>query len=131
MDKVYIAGPMRGYERYNFPAFFEAEEYLKEHGYEPLNPARRDVEAGFDPGKTLEEQGGLTLKDFMRRDLPQLLECDAIFLLPGWQDSVGARLELRVARDCELQVLFHPLAVRDPVVDRIKAGITLRDALNG
>ena len=45
--KVYIAGPMRGIDDDNFPAFYEAEETLKKQGvYEVLNPARMD-EKGY------------------------------------------------------------------------------------
>ena len=41
-DKVYIAGPMSGYEEFNFPAFNKAEELLrKSYGYEHVvNPAK-------------------------------------------------------------------------------------------
>lgn len=40
--KVYIAGPMTGLPEFNFPLFFEAEELLKGHGFEVINPARED-----------------------------------------------------------------------------------------
>lgn len=34
----------------------------------------------------------------MRRDIRELLTCEAIYMLPGWLSSVGARVELDVAR---------------------------------
>lgn len=106
MTKVYIAGPMTGVKDWNFPAFFEAEETLVSMGYRVVNPARNN-------GQTLE----LALKDagspesperdwlyYIRRDLPQLLYCDAICLLPNWEFSKGANLEHEVARGIGLSV---------------------------
>jgi hypothetical protein len=99
MTKIYVAGPMTGYDQWNFPAFFEAERQLLKLGYEVINPAHSD-------GTTLElalESAGLperpnnTWAWYMRRDLPHVLECDAICVLPGWQDSKGASLEVHVA----------------------------------
>lgn len=97
--KVYIAGPMSGYEDWNFPAFFDAEKKLLELGYEVVNPAHND-------GETLEkalENAGLpdrpnnTWAYYMRRDLPHVLGVDILCVLEGWQDSKGASLEVHVA----------------------------------
>ena len=43
MKHIYIAGPMRGYPEFNFPAFYAAEERLRARGHAVFNPARRDV----------------------------------------------------------------------------------------
>lgn len=99
MTKIYVAGPMTGYDQWNFPAFFEAERQLLKLGYDVINPAHND-------GTTLElalESAGLperpnhTWAWYMRRDLPHVLECDAVCVLPGWQESKGASLEVHVA----------------------------------
>ncbi len=37
--RVYIAGPMTGYENFNREAFHKAEEELKREGHTVLNPA--------------------------------------------------------------------------------------------
>lgn len=107
LTKVYIAGPMTGVKDWNFPAFFEAEKTLVSMGYEVVNPAHNN-------GDTLE----LALEDagspeapkrdwlyYIRRDLPQLLHCDVICLLPNWKDSKGAKLEYEVAKGIGLPVL--------------------------
>lgn len=106
MTKIYIAGPMTGYEQWNFPAFFEAERQLLKLGYEVINPAHND-------GTTLElalESAGLPERPnhswawYMRRDLPHVLEVDALCVLPGWQKSKGASLEVQVAEAIGLPI---------------------------
>lgn len=128
--KVYIAGPMRGYAEYNFPAFMEAEKDLLARGHEVVNPARTDLENGFDPTRSLEEQGSPTIKDFMRRDIPLVLECDALYLLAGWEDSEGAKIERHIAFAVGMPILYAPDATRDPVATRILQGRRLK-MLNG
>jgi nucleoside 2-deoxyribosyltransferase len=91
--KIYIAGPMRGIKDFNFPAFFEAEKILKKKGYDVWNPARKDKEEGFNPRKG----NAQNMKYYMTRDLPALLKCDAICLLPGWEHGKGACIEADVA----------------------------------
>ena len=39
---IYIAGPMRGIEDFNFPAFDRQEELLKKQGWVVINPAELD-----------------------------------------------------------------------------------------
>ena len=43
--KIYIAGPMRGYENFNFPAFDAAAQLYRAIGYEVFNPADKDKPA--------------------------------------------------------------------------------------
>lgn len=90
--KVYIAGPMSGLPDLNYPAFMAAEEYLRQSGYEVVNPARNHA-PGFD------------WKDYMRISIRQVMECDVIALLPGWSSSKGAVLEHRIAVALEMPVL--------------------------
>lgn len=86
-NKVYIAGPMSGYEGFNFPAFNRAEEVLRGfYGYEHvINPAK------------LHPTTDLPWVEFLKQDLRELITCDAIFLLEGWEKSRGATLEAFVA----------------------------------
>lgn len=129
-DGGYIAGPMRKHDDYNFPAFYEAEDYLwgGTSGVffgDLFNPARRDVqhynlgyirdgEDRFSP-----RQAGLVLRSMEEDfDLAGALKADltwiadnakAIILLPGWQHSTGARTEaaLGVALGLDLYE-YHP-----------------------
>ena len=75
---VYIAGPITGVRNYR-ENFKRAAEKLEEMGCIPLNPAMLPA--------------GLTNEQYMQIDLAMLNAADAVYFLPGWQYSHGARLE--------------------------------------
>ena len=88
---IYISGPITGNDDY-LKEFEFAEQYL--HDLDPdivtFNPA-----AAFGAG-------GLSDADYRRIiDMEKDLICrfDAIFLLDGWEQSQGAREELKIALD--------------------------------
>jgi hypothetical protein len=97
--KIYIAGPMSGHENWNFPAFFEAEEQLKALGHTVINPAHNDGETIEEALKSAgnPERPNNSWAYYMRRDLPSVMAVEAICVLPGWQNSKGATLEVQVA----------------------------------
>jgi len=101
---LYLAGPMRGKEHMNFPAFTEAATELRDAGYIVFNPAEHDVANGFDP----DADEPMPLCWYMQHDLPEVCKADAVAVLPGWGESQGASLEVYVAHklgkgvfDCE------------------------------
>lgn len=107
MTKVYIAGPMTGVKDWNFPAFFEAERQLEALGYEVVNPAHNDgatVQDALQSAGTPESPNNLW-SYYMKRDLPQVMNVDMLCVLPGWQTSKGARLEVTVARAIGLPLM--------------------------
>jgi hypothetical protein len=99
-QRIYIACSMKGHDDFNFPLFFQAEEFLSSQGYDPVNPARLDCEAGF-PLERLKQLNEAEFKEFLngatKRDLDALQGCDGIVMLPGWESSKGARAEKAVA----------------------------------
>jgi hypothetical protein len=97
VKKVYLAGPMRGYEDYNYPAFHMAAAQLREIGYEVLNPAEF-----FDGDQSL------PVEQYLKYDVEQVCTVDAMFVLPGWQESHGARLEVSIARALNKGVYSYP-----------------------
>ena len=104
--KIYIAGPMSGYEDWNFPLFFETERKLEELGYEVINPAHNDgptLETALQSAGTADNPGH-TWAYYMRRDLPHVLEVDALCVLPGWKNSKGASLEVHVAKSVGIPI---------------------------
>lgn len=90
--RVYVAGPMNGLPDLNFPAFHAATAQLRAGGVRAVNPAEINAAAA---GQWV---------DCMRADLKQLVDCDAIVLLPGWEKSKGATLEHTVAVALGLRV---------------------------
>lgn len=103
MAKIYIAGPMSGYPEFNFPAFYEAEDFWTECGYEVFNPARKDEESQLDPeafktGDHIKvQEKGFDFKSAYMWDLEHVVKADAIYMLKGWQYSPGAVGEHAVA----------------------------------
>lgn len=115
----YIAGPMRGIPEFNFPAFFEAEDYLYDMCLGPddvlFNPARRDVDQyGTDlyheREGDLEEIPWFDLQEAMKADLDFIVNhCTSIVMLPGWSQSSGAIHEKATAEVLGQTVLYyHP-----------------------
>lgn len=43
----------------------------------------------------------------MRKDLRMLLDCDAIYMLCGWERSKGATIEKAVAYSCGMEMIFE------------------------
>ena len=90
---AYVAGPMRGIEEWNFPAFAEAAGSLRAYGWSVFSPAERDQDKQWDT----EYPNARPLWEYMIDDLPAVAKASAVFFLPGWKDSEGARLEFTVA----------------------------------
>jgi len=98
---LYLAGPMRGIPEYNFPAFYAAAKVLREAGHVVWSPAEHDVEQdGFNPTTDTAQP----MRHYMKRDLPEVLNSDAVVVLPGWENSEGAKLETHVAKMCGIPV---------------------------
>jgi hypothetical protein len=91
---LFIAGPMSGYEEWNFPAFYAAEESFRALGYEVCNPARLFTDMIDVP----------SWEDCMRITIPELMKCDGIVLLDGWKKSQGASMELFLAQKIKIKV---------------------------
>jgi len=98
--KIYIAGPMRGHEEENYPAFYKAERLLEaKRVYEVINPARMDEEYG--------PEYGVNYKDALKRDIDEIFNVDAMYLLRGWEKSEGARVEHALAVYLGLSIQYQ------------------------
>ena len=84
---AYLAGPMTGYEDHNFPAFTSHAAWLRQHGYEVVNPA--ELEA-------LETGPRKEWAYYLKRDIRELLTCNAVAVMRGWENSPGATLEVYI-----------------------------------
>jgi hypothetical protein len=109
--RTYVAGPMRGVELFNFPAFHAAEADLVERGWDVHNPARWDEEQGFEPAKTGAEDE-FDVQAALKHDIEVITTwAEYVFVLPGWQDSLGARLEVAVAQATGIPVVDYVTGV--------------------
>lgn len=95
--KHYLAGPMTGIAEYNFPAFNAAAQKLRALGYTVVNPT--EITGPISEG--------LPRSFYLRQDLVYLLTCDAIILLPGWENSPGALLERAIAEQLDMEILIY------------------------
>lgn len=96
MTTIYVAGPMTGLPEFNYPAFRAAAAQLRELGYDVEDPS-----TNVNP--TPDDYHG-----WLRAGLAQLIRCDGVALLDGWEASGGARLEVNVGATLGLRVA--PLA---------------------
>jgi hypothetical protein len=106
---IYVAGPMAGYPDLNREAFRVASLRLAQAGRLVLNP--HDVDPHPHPGRDCPRSyavsdDGHAAACYLRSALRSMLGCDEIHLLPGWEASVGARLELSVAAAVGMRVSF-------------------------
>lgn len=109
--KIYIAGPMTGIERFNFPAFDKARQDLKKLGYDAVSAVDMHRSRGFyAKGLTGNENLsdiGLSLNEIVRDDINMLLDCDCIYMLKGWRNSKGAKAEKAVAEWAGKIIMFE------------------------
>lgn len=104
--KLYVAGPMRGRQHFNFPAFDAACARLRSMGHIPIGPQELDRICGIDEFTfTDSDITREDMKNFMIRDLLMILtEADGICVLPGWELSIGSLAEVALARVLRLPV---------------------------
>ena len=103
--KIYLSGPMSGVPNYNAPMFDAATKKLREEGFEVLSPVELDRAEGFD----LESPPKASYWSLLARDVFTIgdSELSAIFVLPGWEKSKGARLEVFQALLMKLPVVSY------------------------
>lgn len=91
--RVYVAGPMTGLKDFNYPAFNAAADALRAQGYQVESPADHGIVEGAQ------------WADYMAYDLTRLGLCGVIALLPGWERSEGAKLEVQIAHRLGMAVV--------------------------
>jgi hypothetical protein len=92
--KIYIAGKITGLQFSHVKVKFDhAERWLKTLHYNPVNPVNL-----FPDAKNVEWDQAMAVC------LQVLKNCDAIYLLPDWSDSRGAREEVKYALSLNMPI---------------------------
>lgn len=96
MSKIYLSGPIS-----SLPleaarrAFKQAEATLQAQGWEVVNP----LDNGLPVDAPWEQH--------LAEDVLQMLTCKAVYMLRGWENSQGARLEYALAQRVKMRVIFE------------------------
>lgn len=95
--RIYISGPMQDVPDYEIRFWAFADAIRQTGRYSAVNPA------GF---KVIDNDGGqlLSREDWLEIDLKTLEKCDAIFMMPGWENSKGAVMEYKKAKELKLEI---------------------------
>ena len=89
--KLYISGPITGVPNYQ-ENFIKAETILKQAGHEVVNPCAVVL------------ADNATWEAYMKADIPLMLACDGVAVLPGWEASAGARFEVDIAQRLNMPI---------------------------
>ena len=111
---IYVAGLMRGYDDYNYPAFDYRTDKLKEAGWKVINPAELDRQQGkpindpdsFSPDSNYEDH--FFMRKALKRDMDAICEkCTAIYMMSKWETSRGAKAEWHLAKALGLDIFYE------------------------
>lgn len=113
LSVLYLSGPMTGLPEFNYPAFRDAAERLRDVGYSVYNPAEGaaggTVETDGLTGTEDPSETGFDLRAAFAEYAAHITtDADAIAVLPGWEKSRGAKGEVALA-----------LAIGLPVIDAL------------
>ena len=97
-NTIYIAGPMGS--GFAAAAFNAAAIELRQRGLKVYNPTDRGVVRGAE------------FEDYIRYDVRGLLQCESMYLLPGWKDPT-VRIEVMLAKELGMSIFYHPDAERE------------------
>jgi len=113
MKLIYLCGPVTGTEN-AVHLFSKVEQKIKNAA------ARSNIEIHVvNPMRLCESS--LSWHKAMRRCVSNLSQCDGIALLNGWQNSKGALLEIKLAQDLHIPVVFIETGERDYLTDLFEA----------
>ena len=93
--RLYISGPITGNENFK-EDFATARTKLENAGYDVCDPTTFDFPTD------------ILWADAMKYDIREMLQCDGVALLPSWEISKGACIEVKLAKD--LRIITRPLS---------------------
>ena len=97
--KIYISGPISGLD------LNVAMENFKNAKIKAIEVTGNDYEpvSTFDYTTDFQQEW----KDYMKEDIKKLCDCDAIFMMKGWENSRGANMEYFIATQLELERFYQ------------------------
>lgn len=94
---VYISGKISGLPHAIALSKFKAtESILFSENYVPINPMTLN--------HTTHDK---TWESYMKVCIKELVSCDAIYMMSGYEDSRGAILELEIAKQLGLKIMYE------------------------
>ena len=98
---IYISGKITGIDDYE-NRFAKAEAELEAKGFNVLNPVKA--------GKWLERYLAPkfpTWVEYMKQAIKSMMSADCIYMLKGYRESKGARLELFLAKVLKYEIIYE------------------------
>lgn len=95
MKRVYIGGAISSDLVGYYDKFMKAEKYILSKGYDVYNPARlidNPVHKAFFD-EWIKKDTQKVWDYFMLQSAPEMYSCDILYLIEGWTESKGARVE--------------------------------------
>ena len=100
--KIYVSGKITGLDRAEVVEKFEkARAELTEKGHSAFVPT------------VLPDYADVPHGDYLHICYAMIDVCDAIYMLPDWRTSVGARQELQYAADFRKEIIYEDKSTRE------------------
>lgn len=113
MKKIYISGAITNNPNYK-EQFAAAEKKLIAAGHQVFNPAHNT---------------GDSYKELIDLGMQQLMASDAIYMLPGHEESTGATLELTYAKAVGIEIIYADKNAPQAKESVVSVTVTTKNAI--
>lgn len=93
--RIYVCGKMSDIDDFNYPYFRKITQTLRAKNINTVCPTEIKSEPHWE------------WADFMKANLIQMLSCDFVYALAGHEGSRGATIEITLAKELGLIVLYE------------------------
>ena len=94
--KIYLSGKISGTDlTHTRKRFSDVADKLQALGYEATNPLCNGL-SETDPWEA-----------HIAKDIINLIDCEGVYMLQGWDDSQGARIEHAIAKELRKAVFYE------------------------
>ncbi len=105
--KVYLSGPITADKEHYKEHFAKIEEYLTNLGFDVTNPSKDEYDDEIYEKGHADKWTEKAWLDYIARDIELVSEHDIVCVLKGWQKSLGALIELAVAKRYGISIMFE------------------------